>query len=204
MNQWAGTGLLVALFGAAAWAGFAWTEPAPGQAAPVVRPAIAVPNPPPLPAPPSPAGPAPPAKASSPPGDLDGGPPAPTVKPGEPVRLTFTDITQWDLDPKDVQVPQSILALSGKDIDIVGYMIPYGDPDSVEEFLLVRDLGSCCFGAAPLPHHLIECRMTGAKRTAYIPGPVRARGKFRVEEHRQGKYLISVYAMTVNDCTEVR
>jgi hypothetical protein len=30
------------------------------------------------------------------------------------------------------------------------------------------------------------------------------RGRFRVEEHRQGKLLFSVFAMTATDCVEVR
>ena len=183
--------VLGAVFGFAGWAGHALTAAAPEEApAPAPAPYTA------------PAEPSPPAPL----GDLDaGGPPAkPAPAAGEPIRLTFNDISQWDLDPKDVQVPASIRALAGKAVDIVGYMIPYGDADAVEEFLLVRDLGSCCFGAAPLPHHLIECRMDAGKRTVYLPGPVRVRGRFRVEEHRQGQFLISVFAMTVSDCVEVR
>ena len=35
-------------------------------------------------------------------------------------------------------------------------------------------------------------------------GVYRIRGTFRVEEHRQGKYLVSVYAMDVDACDEVR
>jgi hypothetical protein len=113
-------------------------------------------------------------------------------------------VAEWELDPAAVQVPASVAALSGKAVDIVGYMIPYGDPDAVEEFVLVRDLGSCCFGQAPEPHHMIECRMEKGKRTLYVPGPVRVRGRFRVEEHRQRGMLISLYAMDVADCVEVR
>jgi hypothetical protein len=194
--------LLAALFAVASWAGYAMARPDPAPAA----------------APPGTAFGAPIAGiakgAAAPRGDLDGSvpvaprAPAPQSPPkaagGKYLRLTFSDLSQWDLDPKDVQVPGSILALAGKDIDVVGYMLPYGNPDSVEEFVLVKDLGSCCFGAAPLPHHLVECKFEPGKKTVYVPGPVRARGRFRVEEHRQGQFLISLYAMTVADCVEVR
>lgn len=185
---------LVALgtvFGAASWAGFALTTPAPESS----TPPVAAPAPDPA-APPSP-----------PLGDLDsGGPPAKKAaapKAG-PLRLTFNDLSQWDLDPKNVQFPASILALSGKDVDLVGYMIPYGDPESVEEFALVRDLGSCCFGMAPQPHHIVECKCEKGRKVSWVPGPVRVRGRFKVGERRQGQYLYSVYAMTVSDCVEVR
>lgn len=203
--------VLGAAFGASSWAGFALTRPAeepysPGPPAPPAPPSAALAVP--AAAPPAPA----PAPAVLPggeaaPGDLDGrGPaafPAPS-KPGEVLKLAFSDLGDWDLDPKSVQVPRSILALGGRIVDVVGYMLPYGDPDDVTEFALVRDLGSCCFGQAPQPHHVIECRMPEGKRTEYAPGPVRVRGKFRVEEHRQGGYLVSIYSMAVEECVEVR
>jgi hypothetical protein len=182
--------VLAAFFAAAAWAGFVAARPSTAPAAPAP-------------------GPAPAATL----GDLDGGRvEAPASAPAKPaaadkpkyLRLSFADLTQWDLDPEAVQVPESIRALRGKDVDLVGYMLPYGNPDAVEEFVLVKDLGSCCFGVAPQPHHLVECRFEPGKRTVYVPGPVRVRGRFRVEEHRQGKFLISIFAMTVADCIEVR
>ena len=109
-----------------------------------------------------------------------------------------------DLDPKDIQVPESIAALHGRTVDLVGYMLPRGSIDAVKEFSLVRDIGSCCFGQAPLPQHIVECTFEEGKAIAYVPGPVRVRGVFRVEEHRLGEYLLSVFAMQVTDCVEVR
>ncbi len=203
MNGWVGGATLAGLFGVSAWVGYAWTAPAAPSTPPLAGPPAKAAEP----APVAPKGTKepegiPPAAQV---GDLDGGTKGPGApKDDRPVRLVFADLTDWDLDPKDVQVPRSILDLGGRIVDVVGYMIPYGDPDSVEEFMLVRDLGSCCFGQAPLPHHAIECRMVKGKKAAYLPGPVRVRGRFRVEEHRQGAYLISVYAMTVDDCTGVR
>ena len=128
----------------------------------------------------------------------------PAVDSGKPLRLTFEDISAWDLDPKDIQVPASITALHGRTVDLVGYMLPRGSIDAVKEFSLVRDIASCCFGQSPLPQHIVECTFEEGKHVAYVPGPVRVRGVFRVEEHRLGQYLISVFAMTVTDCVEVR
>lgn len=138
-------------------------------------------------------------------GDTDsGGAAAPVADVTAPTRLTFEDITQWDLDPENVQVPASVRLHHGKRVDIIGYMIPYGDPEKVTEFLLVRDLGSCCFGAMPQPHHMIEGAVSGGKSVKYAPGPVRVRGTFKVAVHREGKYLVSVFAMDVEEAIEVR
>ena len=198
-------GTLVLAFGGASWAGYEFASvPADEAGAASSAPAAS---------PQSPRVPAPAAAPTAAPslsvpalGDTDAGGPARKPKPddGVPLRVTFNDLSQWDLDPKDVQVPASILAMGGRMLDIVGYMIPCGNPDSVEEFALVRDLGSCCFGLTPLPHHIVECRFEPGKSCAFLPGPIRVRGRFRVEEHRQGQYLLSVYAITVRDCAEVR
>jgi hypothetical protein len=194
--------VLAAAFAASTWAGYAATRPATPRASSGDGAA------------PAPAnlgdldGGRAAQPASAPPKDAGGGAGAVAggAAAGQPryARITFADISQWDLDPESVQFPESIRALHGKDVDLVGYMLPYGNPDAVEEFVLVKDLGSCCFGAAPQPHHVVECRFEPGKKTAYVPGPVRIRGRFRIEEHRQGKFLISVFAMTVSDCVEVR
>ena len=195
--------LLAAVFGGSAWAGFAIaaepirlpaSEPAPGPVPPrAAEPAAPKP------------GPAAPASAGSL-GDADtgsSGRKAPADS-AQPIRLSFEDISAGDLDPKDIQVPASITALHGRTVDLVGYMLPRGSIDAVKEFSLVRDIASCCFGQAPTPQHIVECTFEEGKHVAYVPGPVRVRGVFRVEEHRLGQYLISVFAMTVTDCVEVR
>ena len=199
--------VLAAAFGGSAWAGYALS------AAPVRPPAT---EPPPAraatPSPPRPSaspgdGPrAPGVPATATLGDADTATVSRPAKPadGKPIRLTFADISSWDLDPNDIRVPESIAALHGRTVDLVGYMIPYGDQDAVKEFMIVRDLGACCFGQAPMPHHVVECRFEEGKTTAYAPGPVRVRGTFRIEEHRLGQYLVSVFSMTVTDCVEVR
>ncbi len=202
--------VLGAVFAASAWTGHLLfgreIAPAPAHAgpppvgAPIGSPAAGAtggrtaPARPPLP--PVPA-------ADGPIGDTDGaGSAAPVAE--APVLLTFEDISEWELDPLDVQVPASVRRHHGRTVDIVGYMIPYGDPDRIEEFLIVGDLGSCCFGGAPKPNRLVEVRMAPGRLARYAPGPVRVRGEFRVEEHREGKFLVSIFAMTATDCVEVR
>ena len=200
--------LLAAVFGGSAWAGFAIaaepirlpaSEPAtarPAGGSTASDPAATTPVP----------GVAAPSAAPGTLGDADTGSAGrkATTDSAKPIRLSFEDISAWDLDPKDIQVPASITALHGRTVDLVGYMLPRGSIDAVKEFSLVRDIGSCCFGQSPLPQHIVECTFEEGKHVAYVPGPVRVRGVFRVEEHRLGQYLISVFAMTVTDCVEVR
>lgn len=55
-------------------------------------------------------------------------------------------------DPPPYFYPEEVNALGGTEVKIVGYMIPLEWSDKkVTEFMLVRDLASCCFGGIPRP-----------------------------------------------------
>lgn len=55
-------------------------------------------------------------------------------------------------DPPPYNYPQEVQSLDGTEVKIVGYMIPLEWSDKkVTEFMLVRDLASCCFGGIPRP-----------------------------------------------------
>ena len=68
--------------------------------------------------------------------------------------------------------PDRVRALDGQRVGIVGFMIPleWGE-DRVPQFLLVRDLMSCCFGGAPMADEWVEVTMAAeaAEYVAYRP-----------------------------------
>lgn len=54
-----------------------------------------------------------------------------------------------DAEEKDGPPPQSAIDLDGKKIFIKGYVLPGNGGEDLMEFVLVPDLGSCCFGGQP-------------------------------------------------------
>jgi hypothetical protein len=86
-------------------------------------------------------------------------------------------------------IPASAEALEGQKVFIKGYMHPLTilpASDRVRSFVLVRDNGDCCFGAAqPKLTDMILVELTGNLRMQYRTRQVKLAGTFHVD-FRQG------------------
>ena len=123
----------------------------------------------------------------------DGGDP----KPGTDGRLEvrFRHLSLDELDDEafegvmddlmrgEKRFPESIAALDGARIEVVGYMIPEEwQRREVTEFMLVRDLLACCFGGAPQPDEWIHVSMKEGTGSSYYPFvAVSVMGTLRIE-----------------------
>ena len=63
-------------------------------------------------------------------------------------RITYAEL-QPDESVPGQQVPPAAMQLEGKRVFIKGFIYPGRDKDGIEQFLLVRDQGDCCFGGNP-------------------------------------------------------
>ena len=64
--------------------------------------------------------------------------------------------------------PPSAQELDGKRIFVKGYVHPGVDGKSnIKKFILVGDLGTCCFGGQPQPTDMIEVTLVGGNRIEY-------------------------------------
>ena len=95
-------------------------------------------------------------------------------------------------------IPEKIRAFNGQRVTLTGYMIPItGDGRYFHEFLLVRDMQSCCFGRAPKMNHWVRVRMTSQE-----PGvrqdegrPVSVTGVLTVGEYQENGVLSAIYQL---------
>jgi hypothetical protein len=120
---------------------------------------------------------------------------------GEPYKLTWDQLVsaQDDYVPKDgrKEIPGRIAMLDGKWIEITGYVAFPLMADSSDELLsMLNQWDGCCIGIPPTPYDAIEVRLTkpveGNARMATF-GTVR--GKFKVDPHLVGGWLVGLYAM---------
>jgi hypothetical protein len=95
--------------------------------------------------------------------------------------ISFTEL-QPDPEKGEYAVPKLAFDLAGKEIFIKGYVHPaVASSGKVDNFILVRDFGTCCFGGQPPPTHMMEVKIVGkAPRLEYSTRMVRLAGKFRV------------------------
>lgn len=93
-------------------------------------------------------------------------------------RLIFPD----EYEEGEFEFPERISGLEGKEVAVVGYMIPLDwEGDNLTSFMLVRDFAGCCFGGQAQPDEWIEVIMDG-DAAPYIPWvPVTVTGTFHIE-----------------------
>lgn len=99
------------------------------------------------------------------------------------VRIGFWDL-QPDPDHPDLPVSPKSLELSGKQIFIKGYMHPgVAGFGKVNHFILVPDMGTCCFGGQPKATDMVEVYVPeGKNRIAYSTRRIKLAGTFAVSQ----------------------
>jgi hypothetical protein len=95
----------------------------------------------------------------------------------------------WELqpDPEEPGLPISPKAfeIHTQPIFIKGYMHPgVASSGKVNHFILVPDMGTCCFGGQPKPTDMIEVFIPdGKERVAYSTRRIKLAGKFFLDDH---------------------
>lgn len=94
-------------------------------------------------------------------------------------------------------VPEEILAIDGKRVAVVGFMVPLDvDRKGVKEFVLSQNRSYCCYGVKPALNEMVLVRMEGERRAPFLKDtPIAVFGEFDVSEDRQGGYVLSLYRM---------
>lgn len=100
-------------------------------------------------------------------------------------RVSFSEL-QPDPEKGEYGIPQRAVELTGKRIFIKGYIHPgVASLGKVDQFILVKDFGTCCFGGQPEPTHMVEVKITGkASRIPYSQRVVRLAGTFALDPRR--------------------
>lgn len=95
--------------------------------------------------------------------------------------ISFSEL-QPDPEKGEYGLPKLAFDLVGKPVFIKGYVHPaVASSGKVDNFILVRDYGTCCFGGQPPPTHMVEVKIVGtAPRLKYMQRVVRLAGKFAV------------------------
>lgn len=94
-------------------------------------------------------------------------------------RLEWSElaaITPSTSDPRSVDIPDSLAALSGRPVRIEGFMVPLDAGASTLDFAIVPDMGRCWFCEAPDPQRSIYARGAFGPVTAEYDRPVRVDG----------------------------
>ena len=81
------------------------------------------------------------------------------VPPGH-VRVEFYKL-KFEAEPD--RPTKEAVDLDGKDVFIKGYIHPSSGGGMLRQFILVGDLGTCCFGGQPKSSEMVEVTLTGGQ-----------------------------------------
>jgi len=99
------------------------------------------------------------------------------VPPGY-VRVGFWEL-QPDPDHPEMPVGPKAVEIRGQKIFIKGYMHPgVASRGKVNHFILVPDMGTCCFGGQPKMTDMIEVVAADAERVSYSTRRIKLAGTF--------------------------
>jgi len=95
----------------------------------------------------------------------------------------------------DDVIPADVKSYDGRKVSVTGFVLPLRiRKQLVTEFLLLRDQGTCCFGAQAKINHFIRVKLPGGFRYE-APMPVTVSGTLRVGESYVQGYLTGIYQM---------
>jgi hypothetical protein len=102
----------------------------------------------------------------------------------------------------DDVIPTQVKAYDGKRVTVTGFVLPLRTKRGlVTEFLLLRDQGTCCFGAQAQINHFIRVKHSPGF-THGSPVPWKVSGTIRVGEIYIQGYLTGIYQMDAERVVE--
>lgn len=132
------------------------------------------------------------------------------VSPDSYLRLNFDKLSNFPyavyevvnpsggrpLIKSDDIIPAAVKGYDGKAVTVRGYVLALRlKKGLVQDFLLLRDQGTCCFGDTPQINHFIRVTLKGQ---GFKPGtitPVEVSGVLRVGETYVQGYLTGIYSL---------
>src|SRR5690606_13844352 len=109
--------------------------------------------------------------------------------------LSFEEISSWPYEEGLKGMPEPVRELDGRQVVMIGFMLPIDVVEDIKEFLLVQSLWACCFGTPPDINGIVRVVMKGDSRTDYQFDPIMVTGRFEIEETTEDGYCIDIYQL---------
>jgi len=95
-------------------------------------------------------------------------------------RISFADLQPVPEAPQ-LPIPPQALDLNGKKVFIKGYVYPDGQQYNIKRFILIPDMGTCCFGGQPKLTDMVEVTLRDPLRTIFERRKRRLAGTLSVD-----------------------
>ncbi|MEZ6088638.1 MAG: DUF3299 domain-containing protein [Pirellulaceae bacterium] len=102
-----------------------------------------------------------------------------TEVPDGYVRVGFYELERTE--GPDAPTEKAV-EIDGQNIFLKGYIHPASGEGPLRQFILVPDLGTCCFGGQPRSSSMIEVTLTGTKTVRYGRTKLKLAGEFELNK----------------------
>jgi hypothetical protein len=96
-------------------------------------------------------------------------------------RISFADLQPVPEAPH-MPIPPKALELNGAKVFIKGYVYPDGQQYNIKRFILIPDMGTCCFGGQPKLTDMVEVTLRDPLRTIFERRKRRLAGTLTVDQ----------------------
>ncbi len=103
-----------------------------------------------------------------------------TEVPDGCIPISFADLQPSKQSPQ-LPIPPGAIELDGKRVFVKGYVYPDGQQYNIKRFVLVPDMGTCCFGGQPKLTDMIEVTLRDPHRVAFAYRKRKLAGILRVD-----------------------
>jgi hypothetical protein len=100
------------------------------------------------------------------------------------VSVKFQELQPDRMHP-ELPIPPSALELNGKKVFVKGYVYPDGQSSNIKQFVLVPDMGTCCFGGQPKLTDMIQVTLRDPLRIEYSYYRRKLSGEFKVSARKK-------------------
>jgi hypothetical protein len=100
-------------------------------------------------------------------------------------RVKFYELQQDGSGNKLQRPTDKAIEVHDQDIFLKGYIHPSSGSGLLKHFILVPDLGTCCFGGQPESSDMVEVTLSGGQSTEANMRKKKLAGKFRVNQAPQ-------------------
>jgi hypothetical protein len=116
--------------------------------------------------------------------------------PSVQAAASDTDETKEEISVRKNQIPAAVQAFDGRRVTVSGYMIPLALEDGrARQFVLVRNLSSCCYGVPPNLNEFVLVTMTTEGVRPVMDVPVTLVGTLKVGETYEDNFLVGIYQL---------
>lgn len=114
-----------------------------------------------------------------------------------PVPWELLRSYEYDSQQGLVDVPQPVADLDGKRIAMLGFLWTMYEYDDIDEFGLVGNHWSCCYGIPPgLSDVVVVTLREDQAGLSQTLNPIRVEGTLHVREIKDGGFTVAIYEMT--------